>query len=202
MQRAGSDAVMQVTIPPAAPRVGSAAGRWLGRTILRLGGWRIVGAFPDVPRVVIIAAPHSSAWDGIWGLAAKLAMSLKIEFMAKQELFWWPLAPLLRSFGAIPTDRHSAHGVVGDMAARFRARDTLWLVLAPEGTRRRVEHWRSGFWHIAQSAGVPVTCVYFHYPERTIGVGPTLDMSGDRAADMARIREFYAPWQGKRRGTV
>ena len=202
MAEARSSAPMQVTIPAIAPRTGSALGRWFGRTILRLGGWRITGAFPAEARVVIIAAPHSSAWDAVWGLAAKLAMSLKIEFMAKHELFWWPLGPLLRSFGAIPTDRHSAHGVVGDTVARFAQREVLWLVLAPEGTRRRVEHWRSGFWHIARDAGVPVVCVYFHYPERTIGVGPTLAMSGDRAADMARVRAFYAPWQGKRRGTT
>lgn len=193
---------LQVTIPPIAPRAGNAFGRWFGRTMLRLGGWRIVGAFPDAPKVVIIAAPHSSAWDAVWGLAAKLAMSLRIEFMAKRELFWWPLSALLKEFGAVPTDRAAAHGVVGGMVERFRAHDTLWLVLAPEGTRRRVDQWRSGFWHIARAADVPVVCVYFDYPERTIGVGPALAMSDDLGADMARVRAFYAPWQAKRHGTA
>ncbi len=196
-----SDPLVPV-IPANAPRTRNPIGRAIGRAILRAGGWKVTGVLPDLPKVVLIAAPHSSAWDAVWGLAAKLAMGLHVEFMAKRELFWVPLGPLLRAFGAVPTDRGARHGVVGGMARRFEAMERLWLVIAPEGTRRRVEHWKSGFWHIAHAAQVPVVCVYFHYPERTVGFGPTLSMTGERDFDMLRVREFYKPWQGKHRGTT
>jgi len=188
--------------PPSAPKTNNAFGRWLGRTILRIGGWRVVGDWPDVPKLVVIAAPHSSAWDALWGLAAKLAMGLRIDFMAKRELFWWPLGWLLRSLGAVPTNRSAAHGVVGGSIARLRDNEQSWLVIAPEGTRKRVDRWKSGFWRIARGAGVPVSCAYFHYPEKIIGLGAVFEMTDDLDADMARIREFYRPWQGKKRGTT
>ena len=77
----------------------------------------------------------------------------------------------------------------------------MWTVLAPEGTRKTVTKWKSGFWHIARASGVPVQCAYFHYPEKTIGLGPVFEMTADLEADMARVREFYRPWIGKNRGT-
>lgn len=189
-------------LPDCAPRTGNALTRWIGRTVLRLGGWTIAGDFPDERKLVIIAAPHSSAWDAVWGIAAKLAMGIRIVFIGKQELFRGPLGWLLRRFGAIPVDRARAHGVVDMVVSRFEASDTMWFVLAPEGTRRRVEHWKSGFWHIARDAGVPVLCAYFHYPERTIGIGPVMHMTADQKTDMARVRAFYKPWIGKNRGTT
>lgn len=189
-------------LPPNAPRGGSAVGRMLGRAVLALGGWRMRGEWADLPKMVIIAAPHSSGWDAVWGLAAKIAMGVRVEFMAKHELFWWPLGALLRLLGGVPTDRSAPRGVVGGIVQRFADQPKLWLAIAPEGTRRRVEKWKSGFWHIAAGAGVPVTCVYFHYPERVIGIGPAFELSGDLPTDMARIREFYLPWQGKHRGTA
>ena len=189
-------------LPPNAPRRGSAFGRWLGRTVLHLGGWTIEGDFPDEPRLVLLAAPHSSAWDAVWGLAAKLAMGVDIAFLAKAELFKGPLGWLLRKFGGIPVDRRAAHGAVEQAAANIRAADRMWFVLAPEGTRKRVEHWKSGFWHIARAAGVPVFCAYFHYPDKVIGLGRLFPMTGKLDADMATIREYYRPFQGKHRGTV
>ena len=189
-------------LPPSAPRTGNAAGRWFGRTVLRLGGWRIAGTLPDMPKAVFLAAPHSSAWDAVWGLAAKLALGMHVEFMAKRELFWFPLGPLLRFFGAIPTDRSGPRGVVGGMVQRLAERERLWLAIAPEGTRRRVVNWKTGFWHIATQAGVPVVCAYFHYPERTVGFSEPMVMTGVLEDDMARIRAFYVPWIGKNRGTT
>lgn len=186
-------------LPPNAPRVRpNAFARWLGRTVLRLGGWRVVGTFPDLPRLVLIAAPHSSNWDGIWGLAAKLAIGLDIKILGKDSLFRIPLLGyVLKRFGVIPVDRSATHGVVGQAAATIRSTGRIWFGLAPEGTRRRVERWKTGFWKIAKAADVPVLPVYFHYPERIIGVGPVFDLSDDMTADIARIRAWYAPWQGK-----
>lgn len=189
-------------LPASAPRTGHRFGRWFGRTLLRLGGWSMTGAFPDLRHVVIIVAPHSSGWDAVWGLAAKLAMGLEIHFMAKAELFRGPLGWLLRALGGVPVDRRAPNGVVGQAVEGLRGRQTHWLVIAPEGTRKRVERWKTGFWHIARAAQVPVVCAYFHYPERRIGIGPAFGMTDDLDTDMARIRAYYAPWVGKNRGTL
>jgi 1-acyl-sn-glycerol-3-phosphate acyltransferase len=189
-------------LPPNAPRGGSALGRWFGRSVLRLGGWRIEGNFPDEPRLVLLAAPHSSAWDAVWGLAAKLALGVDIAFMAKAELFRGPLGWLLRKFGGLPVDRSKAHGAVEQAAANIRNAERMWFVLAPEGTRKRVEHWKSGFWHIARAAGVPVFCAWFHYPDKVIGLGEMFRMTGHLETDMRTIREYYRPFVGKHRGTV
>lgn len=190
-------------LPPRAPRTGSPAiVRWFGRTLLRIFGWRVTGTFPDLDKVMIIAAPHSSAYDALWGILAKLALGVHIEFMAKKEAFWWPLGPILRAFGAFPVDRKASGGIVGELADHARSQERLWLVIAPEGTRKPVTEWKSGFWRIARGANLPVVMAYFHYPDRTIGIGPTIELSEDYAADMARIREFYRPWIGRNRGTV
>lgn len=189
-------------LPLQAPRTGNRFTRWLGRRLLRLGGWTIAGDWPDLPRLVVIAAPHSSGWDAVWGLAAKLAMGVDIAFMAKAELFRGPLGWLLRRFGGIPVDRGAPGGIVDQTAAQIREAPRMWFVLAPEGTRRRVEHWKSGFWKIARRAGVPVFCAWFHYPDKTIGLGPLVELTDDPSADMARIREIYRPYAGKNRGTV
>lgn len=190
-------------LPPSAPRVKpNAFTRWLGRSVLRLGGWRLVGPLPDVSKLVLIAAPHSSNWDGIWGFAAKLALGFEVRLLGKAQLFWWPLGPLLRRLGVIPIDRSSPHGTVEQAVAMIRRSDRIWYALAPEGTRKRVERWKTGFWKIAHEAQVPILPAYFHYPEKRIGVGPLFATSGDMAADIAALRAWYRPWMGKNRGTT
>lgn len=186
-------------LPPNAPRVRhNAFTRWLGRTVLRLGGWRMAGAFPDIPKLVLIAAPHSSNWDGIWGFAVKLALGLEIKVLGKDTLLKVPLlGALLRRLGVIPINRSAAHGVVGQMAAMLHGADRLWFALAPEGTRKPVDRWKTGFWKIASAADVPVLPVYFHYPDKLVGVGPPFELSDDMHADIARIRAWYRPWRGK-----
>ena len=186
-------------LPPSAPRVRpNRFTRWFARTVLRVGGWRVVGEFPDVRKLVLIGAPHSSNWDGIWGLAAKVAIGLDIRILGKDTLFRIPfMAPLLRRLGVIPVDRSAPHGVVEQAVAVIRDTDPCWYGLAPEGTRKRVERWKTGFWKIARGADVPVLPVYFHYPDKVIGIGPLWTMTDDFAADMARIRAWYAPCKGK-----
>jgi 1-acyl-sn-glycerol-3-phosphate acyltransferase len=155
-----------------------------------------------VPKLVAIAAPHSSNWDVVWGLLVKIGLRLDVRFIGKREAFFWPLGPILRGFGGIAIDRKHAQNVVEDMAALFAQNERLWLAIAPEGTRKKVKEWKSGFWRIAHAANVPILPVYFHYPEKTIGLGPLIHPGDDMDADMAKIREFYKPWQGKNRGTV
>jgi 1-acyl-sn-glycerol-3-phosphate acyltransferase len=198
---AGNDVVPP--LPPSAPRVRpNPFTRWLGRTILRLGGWHVAGTLPDLPKLVLIAAPHSSNWDGVWGFAAKLALGFEVRVLGKAQLFWWPLGPVLRRLGVIPIDRSSPQGTVGQAVAMIRASERIWYALAPEGTRKPVERWKSGFWKIAHEAQVPILPAYFHYPDRRIGIGPLFHTSGDMAADIAALRAWYAPWMGKHRGTV
>ncbi|MDQ3617469.1 MAG: lysophospholipid acyltransferase family protein [Pseudomonadota bacterium] len=190
-------------LPPQAPRVrGDRLARWLGRTILRLGGWRMAGTLPDLPKLVLIAAPHSSNWDGLWGFAAKMAIGLEVKVLGKDSLLRVPvLGALLKWFGVIPVDRSAAHGVVRQAAALIRASERIWFVVAPEGTRKPVERWKTGFWKIAHAADVPVLPAYFHYPDKVIGFGEPFQLSDDMEADIARIRAWYRPWQGKFHGT-
>lgn len=197
-----ANAAIFPTVPPQAPQLPPSFRGWLCRTLLRLTGWRVAGTLPDVPKLVIIGAPHSSNWDGVWSLAFKVALRLDIHFIIKQDYTKGLLGPLVRGLGGIGIDRNAAHDVVSQMRQQFAKRDKLWLGITPEGTRKKVKKWKSGFWHIARAANVPVQLLYFHYPEKTIGLGPLIELSDDLDADMARIREYYVPFQGKNRGTV
>ena len=191
-ERKPDDAGYLLPLPPSLPRVKpNRFARWFGRTLLRLGGWRMVGLFPDLPRAVLIGAPHSSNWDGVWGFGAKLALGLDIRILGKHQLFWWPMGPILRKLGVIAVDR----------SGLITSNEKFWFGLAPEGTRKPVERWKPGFWKIAKAAGVPVVPAYFHYPDRIIGIGPVFELTDDMHADLQRIRAWYRPWQGKHHGT-
>lgn len=188
-------------LPLSAPQFRPSFARRLARWLFERAGWRFVGDFPDLPKLVLIGAPHSSWWDGIWGLLAKVAIGADIGFMAKRELFFFPLGSVLRRLGGIPIERSATHGVVEQTVERFRRDRQLWLGIAPEGTRQRVARWKTGFWHIARQADVPILPIYFHYPLKTIGLGPLFTTTADIEADLARLQAFYAPWQGRHRGT-
>jgi 1-acyl-sn-glycerol-3-phosphate acyltransferase len=186
-------------LPPGMPHLADNWRRRLCRGVLRLCGWSLVGEFPDVRRAVLIAAPHSSWWDGVWGLLMKVGIGADIHFMGKQELFRGPLGKLLLTLGGMPIDRGAAKGVVEQMIDQLQQHESLWLGIAPEGTRKPVARWKSGFWRIAHEAGVPIVTAWFNYPDKTIGVGPLFHTSDDLEADLARLRAFYAPFRGKHR---
>lgn len=193
-------APLPLHLPPSMPQFPDRAWRHVIRGGIRANGWRFEGELPDISRAVLIAAPHSSWWDGVHGLLFKLALGADIAFMVKRELFFWPLNVFLRKLGGVSVERGAAHGVVEQMRERFRAHEKLWLAIAPEGTRKHVVNWKSGFWHIARDAGVPIVPVYFDYPRKLIGVGAVFHPGADRDADLAALRAFYAPYQGKYRG--
>ena len=180
-------------LPPGVPRVRpNAFVRWIGRSILRLGGWRVVGHFPDIPRLVMIGAPHSSNWDGVWGFGAKLALGLDVRILGKDSLFRIPVLGLvLRRMGVMPVDRRAARGVIEQAVALIRGHERFWYGLAAEGTRRRVDRWKTGFWKIAKAADVPVLPAYFHYGQRIVGFGPVFALGDDMHADIARIQAWY-----------
>jgi 1-acyl-sn-glycerol-3-phosphate acyltransferase len=197
--------LIEPLFPPLPPLVPQLPPSLMGRVchwILRVRGWRLAGEFPNLAKVVLIAAPHSSNWDAVWGILFKVAVRLDMHFIGKREAFFWPLGIILRRVGGIPIDRHGKHDVVAQMRAQFAARERFWFGVAPEGTRKKVTKWKSGFWHIARAAQVPILPIYFHYPEKTIGLLPLVQPSDNLDADMARIRAMYVPFQGKNRGTV
>jgi 1-acyl-sn-glycerol-3-phosphate acyltransferase len=175
----------------------SRAARLVGRLYLRAFGWRVAGALPAALRAVVVAAPHTSNWDLPFMLAVAYTLGAKPSWLGKRELFRWPLGWVLRRLGGIPVDRGAAQGMVGEAVARFKEVDELFLVIPPSGTRARAAHWKSGFYHVARGAGVPIVCAYLDYRERIGGIGLVLTPSGSVRADMDRIRAFYASKHGK-----
>ena len=171
--------------------------RRLGRALLRLGGWEIVGAPPARARYVLIAAPHTSNWDLYWMLAYGLACGVRPRWMGKHTLFRGPLARFWRALGGIPIRRHRREGVVDAMARAFAERDELVLAVPPEATRSHRPHWRSGFYHIARAAKVPIVLGFLDFGTRRGGFGPAIEATGDVARDMDAIRAFYADKRGK-----
>ena len=160
--------------------------------ILRRWGWTIVGERPAAPRYVLVAAPHSSNWDAVLMLMVARHLGVRLSWLGKAEAFRGPLGPLMRALGGIAVDRSGPQGLVPATAEAFRSRDALALAIAPDGTRGYRGHWKSGFYHIALTAGVPVVLAFLDWGTRRTGVGPTLTLSGDVRADMERIRSFYA----------
>lgn len=181
-----------IEIDPAVPRRRRPILGRLGRWILRLYGWRVDVRLGATPKAVVIAAPHTSNWDAVFGLAAACAAELELHFYAKHTLFRGPLGWLLRWLGGMPVDRGAAGGVVEGVRRQFEQRDTLLLALAPEGTRRRVEHWKSGWHRMARAAGVPVVVGCIDYGRREIGVAEVFEPADDYPADLARIQRIYA----------
>ena len=171
---------------------------WLGGTLLRVAGWKVVLAQPVPARCVLIFYPHTSNWDTAIGLCVKFMIGLSIRFAGKDTLFKVPfLGPLLVRWGGIPVNRREHTGFIEQMTAEFRRNAEFRLALAPEGTRSRTEHWKSGFYHLARAADVPLALGFIDYPQRMLGVGAYLDLTGDPATDMARIRAFYAGKRGR-----
>jgi|SRR5690606_19085115 len=163
----------------------------IARMILRLAGWQVVGDVPDVKKAVVAAAHHTSNWDGVLLVLGSLAVQRRILWLGKHTLFRFPLAPALRLLGGIPLDRTASNGAVEQAVAEFRRRETMYLALSPEGTRRKVSRWKRGFYQIALEAGVPIVLASPDYKRRQIVIGPVIWPSGDIDADMVRIREFF-----------
>ena len=172
--------------------------RAFGRLVLRMMGWRIEGEIPDVPKLVIAVAPHTSNWDFVVGAGAMFALDLDLGFLAKHTLFRGPAGPVMRWMGGIAVDRSSAHGVVGDAVAEFARTPRRLLAIAPQGTRSHGARYRSGFLHIARGAGVPVLLATLDYGARCVRLGPVLETSGDVEADLQRVEAFFANIRGKR----
>ena len=170
----------------------------LARLILGVAGWTMVGEIPPLKKAVFIAAPHTSNWDGFWMLVYKFALDVKVRFLAKHTLFWWPLGAILRGAGAMPIDRSQRAATVEQLARAFRDEEHLFLALAPEGTRKWQPYWKSGFYRIAKAAAVPIVLAYIDYPSKQMGIGITLPEDNTLDEDLELIREFYRRFTGRR----
>jgi 1-acyl-sn-glycerol-3-phosphate acyltransferase len=171
---------------------------WLASKILKLFGWRAVGSLAEYPTCVVVVAPHTSNWDFPVMLMLAVALRLKVTWMGKHTLFRPPFGAIMRRLGGLPIDRSARHNMVQQAVSSFRTHDQLNLAILPEGTRKRTPYWRSGFYHIALGAQVPIALGFADYRRKVGGIGRVIMPSGDLDADMALIRDFYTGVVGKR----
>ena len=172
--------------------------RTLGRAYLRLGGWRIEGGFPKEPKFVTIVAPHTSNWDFVVGVALVFALELKVSWLGKHSLFETPLRRFFLWLGGIPVNRQVSHGVVDACVKAFEGVPARLLALAPEGTRKGVSQWRSGFYWIATASNVPIWPVGFDFRDHVIRLMPVFRPGGNLEADLPRIQALFDQVHGLR----
>ena len=170
----------------------------LTRFLLRLFGWRVRGQLPDLPKFIVLGAPHTSNWDFVLMLALGFALQSKFYFMGKAELFRWPLGWFFRWCGGIPVERNKSVGLVEQIADAIRRADHFILAIAPEGTRYKVSEWKTGFYHIAKKADIPVVFGFVDGRNKIAGVGPAFTLTDNMQADMKVIQGFYAQMVGIR----
>lgn len=164
--------------------------------ILKTSGWRVVGAPPATERYVLIAAPHTSNWDFPMMLLAVLKLGMDVHWLGKSSLFRRPFGGVMRWLGGIPVDRSKSNNLVPQLTALFDRREELVLLIPPEGTRAKVERWKSGFYYVAAGAGVPILLGFIDASRKELGFGPLFQPSGDYYADLPRILSFYRDKSG------
>ncbi|MBW7862647.1 MAG: 1-acyl-sn-glycerol-3-phosphate acyltransferase [Rhodocyclaceae bacterium] len=172
--------------------------RRLCSLLLRLLGWQIVLAPPPSSKTVIIGYPHTSNWDFPLAMLWRFATGFPMQWVAKKEMFQNPLGGLFLRWGGIPLDRSRPEGFIEQICAEVDRREIFHLVIAPEGTRKRTDHWKSGFYRIATTARVPLGLGFLDYGKKQLGIGEWIVLSGEREADLERIRAFYADKRGYR----
>ena len=175
----------------------STAMRLWSRVHLRIFGWKKEGQMPDVPKCVMIAAPHTTNWELPTALMLAFVFRIKIYWMGKNSLFRFPFGGLLRWLGGIPVERGKSTGLVARTIEAFDDNEELIILMTPEGTRSKTGNWRTGFYHMARGAGVPIVPAYLDYRRKAGGIGPVFNPTGDIDADMREIRAFYADVTGK-----
>ena len=175
--------------------------KWFGRNYLKMRGFTFVGQFPEgVDKSIIISAPHTAIEDFIIGRCFFWMEGRQVKFLIKKEFFRFGLGWLLKRIGGIPVDRSKGNNMVVKTAAVFRQYDKLTIVITPEGTRKRVEKWKRGFYYIAELAQVPVVLGFIDFKTKKCGYGPSFIPSGDFNKDWPMIEDFYRGMQGKKKG--
>ena len=165
-------------------------------SILRLCGWTVVFRWPPVPKCVVIFYPHTSNWDFVWGVLAYLSLGWRIRWCAKDTWFRWPVGILARALGGIPVNRREHTGFVGQLKRKYERAQELYIVITPEGTRSRTDHWKSGFYRLALATGTPVGLAFIDVPTKRIGVDTYIALSAREEDDLARFRAYYSDKRG------
>jgi 1-acyl-sn-glycerol-3-phosphate acyltransferase len=177
----------------------------LAKLLFRLSGWKTEGSVHQPARFVVIAAPHTSNWDAVIMVTAAYIFRVKLAWFLKDAAFFFPLGPIVRYFGGIPIDRTARRNVVGQAVERFQQSERLILAVPPEATRKKSAFWKTGFYHIARGAGVPIVLGYVDYRRKVAGLGPAFMPSGNIEADFRVFEQFYSavtPRFPAQRGTV
>jgi len=184
------------SLPDRLPRRGNAFSAFFSRTLLGAAGWRIDGDFPNRPKMVAIVAPHTSNWDFIVGILAVFAIGIRPRFLAKHTLLKPPLGWLMRWFGGMPVNREAPQGLVPQTVEAIEKAPSIFLAITPAGTRSSTRPWKSGFYHIAVAARVPIMPIVFDGPRRTIRLLPAFEPSGDYEADLPKLRAYFEGVRG------
>lgn len=175
---------------PEIPTMGNAASRWIGRSVLKLLGWKIVGKLPNTPKGMIIGVPHSSNWDFFLAMGFMLAVGIRFNWLMKKEAFFFPFGGLLRYMNGVPIDRSKKSDVTQQMVEWFEQHDKAWLTIAPEGTRKNVAHFKKGYLRIANAVNIDITMTGLHKPTREIRIDTSFKRSGDVDIDNAAIKAY------------
>lgn len=171
--------------------------RLLSNVILKLAGWKKEGQLPQVDKCVVIAAPHTSNWDFAFMMLMAFSFRLKVFWMGKNSLFKGPVGPLARFLGGISVERSKSTGLVQQTIDQFNGSNELFIALSPEGTRGKVTRWKSGFYHVANGANVPIATGFLDYKRKVAGFGPLFYPTGDYKKDLAELQGFYRGISGK-----
>ena len=170
----------------------------LCKIFLKVMGWEFVGEVPeDVKKAVLVCAPHTSNWDFPLALASFVMADLKVNYFIKKSWFFFPMNFLFKATGGIPIDRSKNHGLVDSMSLLLKESDELIVAVPAEGTRSWVPKWKTGFYHIAKSAKVPIIMGFVDFKIKEVGFGPVLNISGDFVKDMSKIQAFFENKSGK-----
>jgi len=164
--------------------------RFFGRLMLKIVGMKLGGTIPDVPKAILLGAPHTSNWDLLLAMGMKYALGLNYNWMMKKEAFVFPFGGMFKRMGGIPIDRKAAKGVVGEMQDWFNANEKAWIGITPEGTRAKVDQYKKGYLRIAYACDIPVFIVGVDSESRTLVFDQFMELTGDFDADNKRIRDF------------
>jgi 1-acyl-sn-glycerol-3-phosphate acyltransferase len=171
--------------------------RWISGAYLRLSGWQMQGDWPDLDKAVLVAAPHTSNWDGLMMLAAAACYRVKLRWMGKKSLTEGPFGGLVKALGCVPIDRSASHDLVKAMGQAFAARSHMILAIPPEGTRSLTRQWKTGFYHIAVQAQVPIIVTVLDYGTKTVNIANVIIPNGDYESDLQTILTYYVNARGK-----
>ena len=189
---------MHIPAPgPLTPQKSNVLSRAIGRLLLSVFRWQIKGEVLDAPKFVMVLAPHTSIWDFYIAMASKLAVGLHSSWLISAAYTGWPLGVILRRLGGIPIYRDGSNNLVSQFVEAFNNNENMMITLSPEGTRKKVGKWKTGFWYIASQAGIPIQLIRIDYEKRTTECGPVIEPSNNIEADMKKIQQYYKGVQAK-----